>query len=440
MGTRAGSSAGSAQRLAAWATAAAILATGATAVAEEGGFDGSGASRGSPLCSMLFGLALIAIYRGRGVGWGLSIGTAMVPGLFGWFVWRDRSLGFGIRLFALVSAILQLLVLCLGIAAAIAIPNYLRMQAARAGERDAPGPAEPAPVAQPDPDGSRALDATATITSRPAGARLFVDGMEEGVTPAQTRLKAGKPTTFRLELDGHLPQTKVLKASPGGSVDWAAELVAGGRLQVTSTPPGARVLVDGVVVLERTPGTTALLPPQSTEFVLALDGFVPVAQRVELAAGVQPLEASLTPGVMVPVSSTPPGADVRLDGALVGRTPLELFVAPKGKQTLVVSLPPRTPATRVLEKVKPGLRLDFKLVDEELEKLERRWQKAKSAFERAEANATRLQGVLEEQGSDGAERQLDAAERALERASGELENATAALETLRASRREKPAE
>ncbi len=431
-------------RLLAWLCASAVLLSDAAALAEEAGLDGSQASRGSPLCSLVMGLALIAVFRGRGVGWGLSIGTAILPGLFGWFVWRDRTLGFGIRLFALVIAILQAAALTIGIAAAIAIPNFLRYQAARSAEkastRPVAAPTDGAPVFEPDPDGSRALDATAKITSRPAGARVFLDGTEEGLTPLETRVKAGKSTTFRVELDGHLPQSRSLKAEPGGGVEWAAELVAGGTLLVTTTPPGASVLVDGVVVLERTPGTTSLLPPQATEVVVALAGYAPQVKRVELAPGTQPLEATLTPGVKVPVSSSPAGAEVRLDGTLLGRTPLELFVAPGAKQTLVVSLPPRTPATRVLAKVKPGLALHFKLVDEELVALEQRWKKAKASLDRAESTATRLQFALEERASDAGERQLDAAERALERAGAELENATAALDKLRAARGEKPAE
>ena len=115
-----------------------------------------------------------------------------------------------------------------------------------------------------------------TLTSRPAGATLLVDGQPRGKTPATFRLPAG-PHVVEIHSDG---PTRVL----GFSLDKDAqisryfELPAGtapARLEVNTTPPQAVVTVDGrqrgrspLVIEDLNPGVhrvRATLDSQSLE-------------------------------------------------------------------------------------------------------------------------------------------------------------------------------
>jgi hypothetical protein len=82
-------------------------------------------------------------------------------------------------------------------------------------------------------------------TSRP-GVEVLVDGRSSGRTPVTTQLRPGR-YTLELRVDG---ASKVIpvEISPGvqttQQVKWPAASRLG-RLKVTTTPPGARILVDG---------------------------------------------------------------------------------------------------------------------------------------------------------------------------------------------------
>jgi len=86
---------------------------------------------------------------------------------------------------------------------------------------------------------------TAMFETEPAGTAVVVDGTAVGTTPLTTPLSAGhhivdfarRNLTRRLEIDVQKGQSTVTR------FDWAAKPT--GRLQVHSTPSGARVSVDG---------------------------------------------------------------------------------------------------------------------------------------------------------------------------------------------------
>lgn len=62
------------------------------------------------------------------------------------------------------------------------------------------------------------------VQSRPAGARVFVDGRLAGLTPlAIPDLPAG-PATVRIELDGYQPWTTAVRVNPGGQTRVNASL------------------------------------------------------------------------------------------------------------------------------------------------------------------------------------------------------------------------
>jgi serine/threonine-protein kinase len=160
------------------------------------------------------------------------------------------------------------------------------------------GPPTPAPGARPStpirpavepPSGTgekgptRGAAASATapgrllVRSTPAGARVFVDGREQGQTPATIRDLARGTHRVRITLDGYAAEER--------------------RVALTAAQPSQAMTVD----LKRTGAPAAARSTGS-----------PVAP------------AAVAPAGALTVDSRPDGARVFLDGRLVGTTPLSL--------------------------------------------------------------------------------------------------------------------
>jgi len=101
---------------------------------------------------------------------------------------------------------------------------------------------------------------------------------------------------------------------------------ATGTLQVSSTPSGAKVYVDGSL-RGQTPLTLSLAPGFH-DVELRMAGYEPYRARVQVKSGqTTRVSARLVPvprtGVLK-LDSNPPGAEVYLNGALIGRTPMQI--------------------------------------------------------------------------------------------------------------------
>ena len=145
-------------------------------------------------------------------------------------------------------------------------------------------------------------DGTLIMSTNPPGAKLFVDGVERGVTPLTVALKAG---AHALELRGDgparlMPITMTAGAQVSQYIELPKTASTSGQMQVRTEPAGARVSVDGtprgtspVTVAELTPGEhTVLLESEHGS----------VKQIVTIEAGI-------TASLMVPLG-TPDGAPV----------------------------------------------------------------------------------------------------------------------------------
>lgn len=86
---------------------------------------------------------------------------------------------------------------------------------------------------------------TAILDSTPGGAEVVVDGTRAGATPLRLDLPAGRhQLEFRLKGQTRTEQITIARGSETPvNIDWNAR--PAGALQITSTPVGARVLVDG---------------------------------------------------------------------------------------------------------------------------------------------------------------------------------------------------
>jgi len=158
--------------------------------------------------------------------------------------------------------------------------------------------------------------ASLTVTSDPAGARVFVDGVEHGSTPAQvTTLMPGR--AVRLEVrdpTGRVLDAQEISLGEGEHRDVALRATPpSGRVRVSSEPTGAMVSIDG-----REAGTTPLdveVPIGEHRVRVTLSGHAEENDtvRVERAGDRATLSFSLRPERARPALTAP--APVRDPGS-----------------------------------------------------------------------------------------------------------------------------
>lgn len=94
------------------------------------------------------------------------------------------------------------------------------------------------------------------------------------------------------------------------------------RLSVTSDPPGASVFINDVLS-GTTPYQNPDIQPGSYRVKIVMDGFEDHAENVIVRTDREDrVEAKLSPAVAFTFTSTPPGADVTVDGKSIGQSPL----------------------------------------------------------------------------------------------------------------------
>ena len=160
-------------------------------------------------------------------------------------------------------------------------------------------------------------DGTLIMTTNPPGAKLFVDGVERGVTPLTVALKAG---THAQELRGDgPPRLMPISMTAGTQMSQYIELARAastfGQLQVRTEPAGARVSVDGVA-RGTSPVTVTDLTPG--EHAVALESERGSVKQIVL------VEAGVTGSLMVPLG-TPDGAPVSGWIAVTAPTDVQIF-------------------------------------------------------------------------------------------------------------------
>jgi hypothetical protein len=162
-------------------------------------------------------------------------------------------------------------------------------------------------------------DGTLVMTTNPPGAKLFVDGVERGVTPLTITLKPG---AHALEVRGDgAPRLMPITMTGGGQVSQYIELPKTvsslGQLQVRSDPAGARVSVDGTP-RGVSPLTVAELTPGEHAVVLESD-HGSVKQIVSIEAG-------LTASLMVPLSGAAAAEGAPVSGWIAVSAPTDVQI------------------------------------------------------------------------------------------------------------------
>jgi len=181
-----------------------------------------------------------------------------------------------------------------------------------------------------------------TVDSDPTGAAVSLDGDHLGSTPLTEVPVAAGEHLLRLEHPRYLPLEQPLQVTGRSLLQQLALRLqpAWAEISVDSAPAGAAILVDGEE-LGRTPATVEILQGER-QVILQLADFADWRRELQVTAGQDRdlglVELRPAPGTLQ-LSSTPPGANVTLDGEFQGQTPLALELEPGREHSLSVSRP-----------------------------------------------------------------------------------------------------
>ena len=168
-----------------------------------------------------------------------------------------------------------------------------------------------------------ALDSgVVACTTEPAGATVFVNGVERGVTPVKLAHVPKGVATVVFRLAGYRDETRELRLAPGDTPTLAVRLKGlPAKLTVVSTPERAKVFVDDAYQ-GKTPTTVSALSAGVHAVRIELAGHAPVTREVRLENGAAKTEEFRLESVLgrLEIATTPPGAKISVDGKAVGTT------------------------------------------------------------------------------------------------------------------------
>ena len=196
---------------------------------------------------------------------------------------------------------------------------------------------------------------TLSVASTPSGAEVYVDGALRGRTPLSLSLPEGR-YGVEVRLSGYEPYRATVQVRRGETTRLEVRLnpiPRTGTLYLESSPSGAEVYLEG-----RLQGRTPLrltLNEGTYRVELRLPGHEPYQATVRVERGRETrLSASLRPlrtGELY-LEARPEGAEVYIDGRLVGRSPLRVSLEAGLREVRVVA--PGYGEYRAMVEVRPG--------------------------------------------------------------------------------------
>lgn len=184
---------------------------------------------------------------------------------------------------------------------------------------------------------------TVRVISNAPGARVFLDGYDMG--PAPIDLKDVQPGEHVVEVkaEGYMPREDRVTVNAGTAnvlkLDLQplpeSETKQTGLLKVVSPVPEAVIFIDGERV--GTAPQEKEVPAGEHFVVVTKPGYKKFEQKIDLDVGqTMTVSAELAEAGGLRVLSTPPGADVLLDGQVIGQTPLNLEDVDVGEHVVTV--------------------------------------------------------------------------------------------------------
>jgi hypothetical protein len=193
-----------------------------------------------------------------------------------------------------------------------------------------------------------------SVKSSPAGAGLYIDGIYEGETDQVVgNLRIGSHTIV-LKLAGYQTWSNTYQVNPGQTTFVTAALVPiqspqTGDLQVSSTPSGASVYLNGnyqgITSQSKGPLDVTGVSPGTYTVLLKKSGYQDYTTTTQILAGqTSQVFATLQQAVQPPatasaeLTSEPSGADVYVNNVYLGITPLASQTAPVGTYNVTVKM------------------------------------------------------------------------------------------------------
>ena len=193
------------------------------------------------------------------------------------------------------------------------------------------------------------------IHSTPSGANVYVDGTYRDNTPEVISVTAGTAHEVQIVYSGYEVYRQTVTVSTGSTVYLDANLVTSSDayLKIASSPSGAAVYVDGSYC-----GNTGYSSGSSMNYMsigpltagthavmLKLDGYNTYTTTVTLSPNeIRTMSVTLTQSSPTPssgntgfhIASTPSGAEVYVDNAFRGYTPVYLSDISEGRHTVLL--------------------------------------------------------------------------------------------------------
>ena len=191
------------------------------------------------------------------------------------------------------------------------------------------------------------------VTSDPVGAEVFVDGKRTDTTPCVVQKLLPGAHTVEVRMQGKPVWKQIIEVKAGAQVKVVAKLDRSpprptahtGAVRVLSNVPKADVYVDGDYKGPAPITAQGLLPGDHLVEVRA-KGYKPAEARIKVVAKQQTLvkldleaKPEEKPMGIIRVVSEVPGADVFVDGELVGKAPIKERRLDVGQHIVIVRKP-----------------------------------------------------------------------------------------------------
>ena len=183
-----------------------------------------------------------------------------------------------------------------------------------------------------------------SFTSVPSGANIYIDNIiQTPKTPATiTGVSAGSHS-YTLRLTGYNNATGTVTVVAGQTATVSVTLVSTqGSISFASSPSGADIYIDNILQTPKTPATITNLQAGSYTYILRLNGYNDATGTVTVIAGqTATISITLTPVATtgsISFTSTPPDADIYLDGTLVAMTPVTVTGVSAGIHNYLLQL------------------------------------------------------------------------------------------------------
>ena len=188
-----------------------------------------------------------------------------------------------------------------------------------------------------------AVEGELAISSTPAGATVEVEGQSGQSWKTPQTIAHLAPASYRVTLrkNGYAPEMRVIQVSGGNRASFDVQLTATqGFLTVTSTPPGAAILIGGTDTGKVTPAEF-MLDPAAQHITIRKDGYLDEQTEIKLTAGQRANYSPLMRAAGRTDNIKAVGGFSKLfgSGAGAGTAQIEIKTQPKGAQVIVNGKP-----------------------------------------------------------------------------------------------------